>query len=96
MSNDQRLAVKLAAFATDTASTALPTEALERAKMSLASTVASTAMGQDIASARIIRDLDLRNGGTPDATVWFVGRKLPAVAAARVNAVASDAAASTL
>ncbi|MCW5687271.1 MAG: MmgE/PrpD family protein [Pseudolabrys sp.] len=94
MSNDQRLAVKLAAFATDTAATALPTEALERAKMSLASTVASTAMGQGIASARIIRDLDLRNGGTPDATVWFVGRKLPAVAAARVNAVASDAAAS--
>ncbi|MCW5693690.1 MAG: MmgE/PrpD family protein [Pseudolabrys sp.] len=94
MSTDQRLAVKLAAFATDTAAATLPAEALERAKMSLASTVASTAMGQNIASARIIRDLDLRNGGTPDATLWFVGTKLPAVAAARVNAVASDAAAS--
>lgn len=94
MNNDQPLAVQLAQFATETRASVLPPEALERAKMSLASTVASTAMGQDIASARIIRDLDLRNGGVPDATVWFVGKKLPMVAAARVNAVTSDAAAS--
>lgn len=94
MSNDQRLAVQLAQFATATIASELPAEALERAKMSLASTVASTAMGQSIASARIIRDLDLQNGGSPDATIWFVGKKLPTTAAARVNAVASDAAAS--
>ncbi|MBS0248658.1 MAG: MmgE/PrpD family protein [Proteobacteria bacterium] len=94
MSKDKRLAVQLAAFSTDIEAARLPAEAIERAKMSLASTVASTAMGQDIASARIIRNLDLQNGGVPDATVWFVGTKLPTVAAARVNAVASDAAAS--
>jgi 2-methylcitrate dehydratase PrpD len=94
MSNAQPLALQLAQFATETKASSLPAEALERAKMSLASTVASTAMGQDIKSARIIRDLDLANGGTPDATLWFVGTKLPTVAAARINAVASDAAAS--
>jgi 2-methylcitrate dehydratase PrpD len=94
MSNDQRLALQLAEFATETKVPVIPPEALERAKMSLASTVASAAMGQEIPSARIIRELDLLNGGTSDATIWFVGKKLPAVAAARVNAVASDAAAS--
>ncbi|MFA6264100.1 MAG: MmgE/PrpD family protein [Pseudolabrys sp.] len=94
MSNDPRLALQLAKFATETKASAVSREALERAKMSLASTVASVAMGQEIPSARIFRDLDLRQGGSPDAKVWFVGRKLPAVEAARVNAVASDAAAS--
>ena len=94
MSNDPRLAVKLAEFATGTKASAVPREALERAKMSLASTVASAAMGQSIASALIIRDLELRSGGAPDSAVWFVGKRLPAGAAARVNAVASDAAAS--
>ena len=62
--------------------------------MSLASTVASAAMGFKIPSARIIRELDLRAGGVPASTVWFDGTRLPPGAAARVNAVASDAAAS--
>ena len=62
--------------------------------MSLASTVASAAMGFRIPSARIIRELDLRAGGAPYSTVWFDGTRLPPGAAARVNAVASDAAAS--
>lgn len=72
----------------------LPGVALERAKMSLASTVASAAMGFAIPSARIVRELELRERGAPDSTVWFDGTKLPLRAAARVNAVASDAAAS--
>src|SRR5690349_10389827 len=62
--------------------------------MSLASTVASAAMGFKIPSARIIRELDLRAGGALNAAVWFEGTRLPPAAAARVNAVASDAAAS--
>ena len=62
--------------------------------MSLASTVASAAMGFKIPSARIVRELDLRAGGVPASTVWFEGTRLPPGAAARVNAVASDAAAS--
>ncbi len=88
------LAVRLAEFATAASTNDIPALALERAKMSLASTVASAAMGFAIPSARIIRDLDLRAGGVPASTVWFDGTLLPPGAAARVNAVASDAAAS--
>jgi 2-methylcitrate dehydratase PrpD len=94
MNNQQGLALQLAKFATETRVPSIPSEALERAKMSLASTVASAAMGLNIPSARIIRRLELQNGGSADATVWFDGTRLPVVAAARVNAVASDAAAS--
>jgi 2-methylcitrate dehydratase PrpD len=84
----------LAEFATATRVSDIPEVAFERAKMSLASTVASAAMGFTIPSARIIRELELRAGGAPSSTVWFDGTRLPAGAAARVNAVASDAAAS--
>jgi 2-methylcitrate dehydratase PrpD len=94
MSNNESLAVRLAEFATATAAGAIPAVAFERAKMSLASTVASAAMGFEIPSARIIRELELRAAGAPAATVWFDGTRLPPGAAARVNAVASDAAAS--
>jgi 2-methylcitrate dehydratase PrpD len=94
MTDNEALAVRLAEFATQTRAGDIPDIAFERAKMSLASTVASAAMGFTIPSARIIRELDLRAGGAPDATVWFDGTRLPLGAAARVNAVASDAAAS--
>ncbi len=94
MSNKESLAVRLAEFATAVSPGDIPDVAFERAKMSLASTVASAAMGFAIPSARIIRELDLRAGGAPDSTVWFDGTRLPPAAAARVNAVASDAAAS--
>jgi 2-methylcitrate dehydratase PrpD len=72
----------------------IPAIALERAKASLASTVASAAMGQRVESAAIIRRLAQEDGGTPAAALWFGGSRLPLAAAARVNAVASDAAAS--
>ncbi|WP_179283886.1 MmgE/PrpD family protein [Bordetella genomosp. 10] len=72
----------------------LPALALEHAKMSLASTLASAAVGYGIASARIIRELELADGGAETAAVWFDRRRLPLANAARVNAVASDAAAS--
>ncbi|MFC4273861.1 MmgE/PrpD family protein [Achromobacter aloeverae] len=72
----------------------LPALALEHAKMSLASTLASAAAGQGIESARIIRELELADGGVAAAPVWFDGGRLPLAGAARVNAVASDAAAS--
>src|SRR5690606_3831886 len=94
MSQQERLAVQLAEFATAVTAGDLPDVAFERAKMSLASTVASAAMGFTIPSARIIRELDLAAGGAACSTVWFDGTKLPPGAAARVNAVASDAAAS--
>src|SRR5881296_2447684 len=73
----------------------LPPLALERAQMAIASTIASAAMGSDIASSRIIRELAKEQGGAGQATLWFGGgHKLPVADAARVNAVMSDAAAS--
>ena len=88
------IASELALFVTSTPTENLPGLALERAKMSLASTVASAATGFTIPSARMIRSVEKENGGAAQATVWFDGAKLSAACAARVNAVASDAAAS--
>ena len=87
------IAGELARFVTSTGD--LPPLALERARMVIASTIASAAMGKDIVSSRILRELATERGGTAEATVWFDGgRKLPVADAARVNAVMSDAAAS--
>jgi 2-methylcitrate dehydratase PrpD len=88
------LAHRLAEFVVQTPATALPAVAIERAKMSLASTIASAAAGFQIESTRIIRQIALDDAGAPRASVWFDGTKLPLAAAARSNAVASDAAAS--
>lgn len=94
MSSPTTLALQLAEFVVHTPPAAISTLAMERAKMSLASTVASAAMGYGIESASIIRRLELSNAGAGLASVWFDGTKLPLAAAVRVNAVASDAAAS--
>jgi 2-methylcitrate dehydratase PrpD len=94
MGSSPSLAFQLAEFTAGITPAAVSTTAMERAKMSLASTTASAAMGYTIESARIIRRLELENAGSKVATVWFDGTKLPLAAAARVNAVASDAAAS--
>ncbi|CAN0494990.1 unnamed protein product, partial [Phaeothamnion confervicola] len=88
------IAAELARFVTSKSPADLPPLALERAKMSIASTVASTAMGLSIPSAQAIRAIEKENGGASQATLWFESGKLPAASAARVNAVASDAAAS--
>ena len=72
-----------------------PPKAIEHAKMILASTFASAAAGSVIDSARIVRQLAKEQGGKPEATIWFDGTKVPASEAARVNAILSDAAAST-
>ena len=88
------IASELAAFVTSTATENVPALALERAKMSIASTVASAAMGFAIPSAQMIRSIEKESGGAAQATLWFDGAKLPAASAARVNAMASDAAAS--
>ncbi|WP_459614854.1 MmgE/PrpD family protein [Bordetella sp. 2513F-2] len=88
------LARILADLVLATPADALPGLALEHAKMSLASTLASAAMGYTIESARILRDIALADGGTPAAAVWFDAARLPLASAASVNAAASDAAAS--
>jgi 2-methylcitrate dehydratase PrpD len=87
------LARTLADFVLSTGHDAIPALARERARQCLASTIASAAMGFNIPSARTIRLLELEDGGAPQAAVWFERRKLPLSRAARVNAIASDAAA---
>src|SRR5712691_8195922 len=85
----------LAEFLTRTSSADLPRQAVEHAAMLIASTLASAAMGAQLESAAIIRDLAGERGGAREASVWFDrGPKLPASDAAQVNAVMSDAAAS--
>lgn len=88
------LATTLGAFAAEWPASDVPPLALERARMSLASTLASAAMGHDIASTRAVRAVESAAGGRAEATLWFGTVRLPADRAARANAVASDAAAS--
>lgn len=89
------IARTLAAFLTDTTHDDLPAQTVDYASMIVASTLASAGAGTQIDSAVIIRDLARERGGTPEASIWFDGGpKLPVAAAARVNAVTSDAAAS--
>src|SRR5438105_6422791 len=85
----------LANFVVGVTASELPPQALDHAAMLVASTIASAAMGSGLESARIIKDIACSLGGSPRASVWFDGgAKLPVVAAAQVNAVMSDAAAS--
>jgi 2-methylcitrate dehydratase PrpD len=85
----------LAKFLTGVTASDLPAQATDHAAMLIASTLASAAMGKGLASARIVKDMAQSLGGSPRASVWFDGgAKLPVVAAAQVNAVMSDAAAS--
>jgi len=88
------LARDLARFVVTYPVDTIPTQALERAEMVIASTLASVAMGTSIESTKIVRSLAKEDAGKPEATVWFDGAKLPISAAAKCNAVSSDAAAS--
>lgn len=89
------IAETLAAFLIEMDYDDLPSQAVDHAAMTLASTIASAASGIDIESAAIVRDLAKDRGGRADASIWFdSGPKLPIVGAARVNAMMSDAAAS--
>jgi 2-methylcitrate dehydratase PrpD len=89
------VARSLAEFLTSVSYIDLPAQTVEHAAMLIASTIASAALGSEIASSTIIRAMARERGGTPDASIWFdPGPKLPVADAARVNAVMSDAAAS--
>jgi 2-methylcitrate dehydratase PrpD len=88
------LALRLAQTLNGVTYEQLPPLAIEHAKMIIASTLASAALGSDFESAVILRDLAKENGGKADGTVWFDGIRLPVHEAARVNAMLSDAAAS--
>jgi 2-methylcitrate dehydratase PrpD len=93
------LARDLAEFLAPYRATDLPAQTLDYAAMLIASTIASAAMGSGLESAKIVKDMARSLGGSPRASVWFDGGpqgvdRLPVVAAAQVNAVMSDAAAS--
>src|SRR4051794_19974865 len=90
---------ELADFLTRITPSDLPDQAMDHAAMLIASTLASAAMGSGLESARIVKDMARSLGGSPRASLWFDGGpngadRLPVVAAAQVNAVMSDAAAS--
>ena len=65
------IAGELARFVTGTDD--VPPLAQERARMVIASTIASAAMVTDIVYSRIIRELATERGGTSEETVWFDG-----------------------
>lgn len=95
VSQQVTVARTLAGFLTSTSADDLPELAYERARMIIASTIASAAMGKDIESSRIIREMAQERGGAADSSIWFDrGPLLPVADVARVNAVMSDAAAS--
>jgi 2-methylcitrate dehydratase PrpD len=86
---------ELAGFLSRVTIADLPAQAVDHAAMLIASTIASAALGSGIESARIVKDMATSLGGSARASIWFDGgAKLPVVAAAQVNAVMSDAAAS--
>ena len=85
----------LAHFMTGLSIADLPAQTLDHATMLIPSTLASAAMGRNIISARVVREMAREDGGAPQASVWFDnGAKLPMSRAAQANALASDAAAS--
>ena len=89
------VAGEIAVFVTGQSYANLPPKAIEYAEMLVSSTIASASLGSTIESSGIIRAMELARGGKPEATLWFgAAEKLPVAAAARVNAVMSDAAAS--
>jgi 2-methylcitrate dehydratase PrpD len=88
------LALQLARRLNSVTFDALPSLAVEHAKMIVASTLASAALGSDFESTVIVRDLAKEHGGKAESSIWFDGMRLPTYEAARVNAMQSDAAAS--
>jgi 2-methylcitrate dehydratase PrpD len=85
------VAQQLARFVTKAFTGDLPSRHIELAKMVVASTLASAARGYRIGCIESFRTLALESGGTPDATLWFNGTKVPAPVAAGVNNASSDA-----
>jgi 2-methylcitrate dehydratase PrpD len=85
------VAQQLARFVTMAAKEDLPARHLELARMVVASTLASAARGYRIGCVESFRRLALESGGTPDATLWFNGTRVPAAVAAGVNNASSDA-----
>nr|WP_315592799.1 MmgE/PrpD family protein [uncultured Cupriavidus sp.] len=95
MMKNATLSLRYGEFIAATQYERIPAEAVEYGKMLIASTLASAALGSTLESSKIIRTLEVARGGNPESTAWFGSwEPIPAVAAARINALMSDAAAS--
>ena len=89
------IAERFAEFLMDTRYDEIADQAVDHAAMIVASTLASAACGRHIDSSRIVSEIEIQRGGTPEAAVWFEKDvRLPVIGAARANALMSDAAAS--
>ncbi len=78
-------------FVVDTPSHALPASARQMARLSLLDWIAVTVAGSNEPVSRIVRQMAVDDGGTPDATIIGDKTRLPARAAAMVNGTASHA-----
>ncbi|NYE23160.1 MmgE/PrpD family protein [Pigmentiphaga litoralis] len=95
MTQGPTLAQSMGAFLNEARIGDMPPQAVEYGQMLVASTLASAALGSTLTSSQIVRQLEVDRGGHAQAAAWFGNwDRLPAVAAARINALMSDAAAS--
>jgi len=78
-------------FVVDTPSHALPESARHIARLSLLDWIAVTVAGSNEPVSRIVRQMAVDDGGTPDATIVGDKTRLPARTAAIVNGTASHA-----
>ncbi len=83
--------VRLARFAAETASDALPASVLHVLRLSMLDWIAVGVRGCEEPVSGIVRDMVAAEGGAPEATVFGLDRKLPARAAALVNGTTSHA-----
>ena len=90
------VAGELAEFFVNTSFQDLRPNVVEHAKITIANTIASAAAGCHKRSVDIIRMQVAERVGPEESTVWFnAGPKIYVSDAARLNAMMSDAAAST-
>jgi len=78
-------------FAVDTPGQALPDSARQMARLSLLDWIAVAIAGRDEPVSRIVRQMAVDDGGTPDASIVGENTRLPARAAAMVNGATSHA-----
>ncbi|MGI5159258.1 MmgE/PrpD family protein [Microbispora sp. CA-102843] len=83
--------LRLARFAAETRAADLPPVALEGARRLLLDTIACAVAAWDLPSSRIVRELLEEQGGRQESSVLVSGAKLPAPAAAYLNAHLSNA-----
>ena len=81
----------LARFAIETDAAALPSEMRALARLSLLDWIAVSYRGLNEPVSRLVRQMLVEDGGTPEATVLGTGWRLPARAAAMANGTTSHA-----